>query len=48
MPPCNDEQRSQSALQSCNRVRSGLTQEVNVRVGEKLINNKPLKAKASG
>ena len=48
MPPCNDEQRSQSALQSCNRARSVLTQKVRPEKGEKLIRDKPLLKTSSG
>ena len=31
MPPCKDEQRSQRALQTCNRVRSALAKVVNLK-----------------
>jgi hypothetical protein len=48
MPPCNDEQRSQSALQSCNRARSVLTQKVRPEKDEKLIRDKPLLKTSSG
>jgi hypothetical protein len=51
MPPCNDEQRSQSALQSCNRARSVLTQKVRPEKDEKdekLTRDKPLLKTSSG
>jgi hypothetical protein len=41
MPPCNDEQRSQRALQACNRVRSALAKVVNLKK-----ERKPLETKA--
>ena len=48
MPPCKEEQRSQSALQSCNRARSVLTQKVRPEKDEKLIRDKPLLKTSSG
>jgi hypothetical protein len=47
-PPCSDEQRSQSALQSCNRARSVLTPKVRPEKDEKLIRDKPLPKTSSG
>ena len=46
--PCNDAQRSQRALQSCNRVRSGLTQKVSFDKGEKVIRDKTFSEELSG
>jgi hypothetical protein len=45
--PCKDEQRSQRALQSCHRARSGLTQKVRPTKGEKLMRDKPLSKTSS-
>ncbi len=46
--PCNDEQRSQRALQPCNRMRSGLTQKVRFDKGEKIIRVKTFWEELSG
>jgi hypothetical protein len=46
--PCNDEQRSQRALQSCNQARSELTQKVSLNKDEKVIRNKAFLGELSG
>jgi len=46
--PCNDEQLSQCALQSCHRALSGLTQKVRPEKDEKFTRDKPLPKASSG
>jgi hypothetical protein len=46
--PCNDEQRSQRALQSCDRVRSELTQQVSLNKHEKVFRDMAFSEELSG
>jgi hypothetical protein len=48
MPPCNDQQRSQSDPQACNWVRSELSRKVGLNNGEKVIRDKAFSEELSG
>ena len=48
MPHCKEEQRSRSDPQTCNQVRSGLTQKARLNKCEKVIRDKAFSEELSG